>query len=462
MSTETRTVADVDDGAAGPALDVQVTGTGVLTPSTRRLLSRMVGPLTGLAQQIGFVLPGRLDPRLVIAGGEMTGVHVLRGTEPPAAGAYHIGGSGPSVTESVVKTLGETVERYSHVMSQVAPRHESRVASLADMRASGHRVLVPPDGWFTDEMLAREGFPFRRLDPAEPVTWLRCRSLVDGGQRWMLAQEASPGYHGFPGEPHVVSGVSTGSAAHTTTAAALLNCLLELVQIDAAMGHWYGGGRAYRLVGGARTASARRRIAEVLPAGAEQPTFVLLPSADLPGFAVACLVTSPRAPRVAVGLGCDLTLAGAVTKAFLEGAAVAQLVKVLLFRRSVEGGAARAEGLYDLDENVALYASGPLAERVVERFTAGPEVSDEDLPSDGPSDPAAGAARIVDAFRDTGKDLVLLDLTTVDIRDLGMVTMRTWSPDVLTLSLPSAPPARHPRFAAYGGCTGREAPHPYP
>lgn len=461
MSTQARTLPEVEGAPAGRALDVQITSGGVLSPTTRRLMSRMVGPLTGLAQQVGFVLPGPLDARLVVAGGEMTGVHVLRGTPAPRAGAYHIGGAGRSVTESVVKTLGETVERYAQMMSQVASRHELLTASAEDMRAAGRQLLVPPHGWFTDEMLARDGFPFRRLDPHEPVVWLRCRSLVDSGPRWMLAQEASPGYHGFPGEPHVMSGVSTGSAAHTSVPAALLNCLLELVQIDAAMGHWYGGGPALLLTGGDRTAAVRRQVARTLPARAEQPTFVLLPSPDLPGFAVACLVTAPHAPRLAVGLGCDLTLAGAVWKSFLEGAAVAQLAKVLLFRRSVEGDAARAEGLYDLDENVAHYA-GAAHEEVLTRFTGGPAVSDDDVAPDGPTDPAAGAARIVDAFRDTRKELVLLDLATVDVHDLGMVAMRTWSPDVLTLCLPSAPPALHPRFGAYGRCTGLEAPHPYP
>jgi ribosomal protein S12 methylthiotransferase accessory factor len=56
---------------------------------------------------------------------------------------------------------------------------------------------------------------------------------------------------------------------------------------------------------------------------------------------------------------------------------------------------------------------------------------------------------------------VLIDLTTPDIRDLGLRVLRVWSPDLLTLCLPSAPPLAHPRFGDYGG-VGEEKPHPYP
>jgi hypothetical protein len=67
----------------------------------------------------------------------------------------------------------------------------------------------------------------------------------------------------------------------------------------------------------------------------------------------------------------------------------------------------------------------------------------------------------VEGFRDAGLRLVTLDLTTPDLADLGFVVVRVWSPDTLSLALPSAPPTAHRRFGAYGGATHRD-PHPYP
>jgi hypothetical protein len=68
---------------------------------------------------------------------------------------------------------------------------------------------------------------------------------------------------------------------------------------------------------------------------------------------------------------------------------------------------------------------------------------------------------LVDAFRSTNKQLLFMDLTTEDVRELGFYTFRVWSPDVLGLSLPSFPTSAHCRFESYGGVR-HERPHPYP
>lgn len=432
-----------------------------VAPPTRRLLTRMLCPLTGMAQTIGFVMRGAGDPRLFIAGGEMTGVHVLRGLPPPAPGSYHIGGSGFTYDEALIRTLGETIERYAHFVRLTARPETLQYTSHDKLLAGGETPLVPVNlRYFTDAQLSRPGFPFTAFDPASSNAWVETTSLANGGTRWVAAQEAFPGYRGRAGEQHFASGVTTGSAAHTALAPALRNALLELVQIDAAMGHWYGQGMAVKIARDARTASVDQAIARRLPRGAPPPKMLWLRNADLPGFAVACVIESEHEPRLAVGLGCDLRLDTAMSKAFLEGAAVAQLAKVILFRAFAEGRKPGAGDIYDLDENVALYASG--THEVIDRKFSPPATSSaSDLPPDIDHDAAADVRLLVGAFGATGKELVLLDLTTPDIRDLGLVALRVWSPAVLTLSLPSAPPLAHPRFSAYGG-VDEEAPHPYP
>jgi hypothetical protein len=83
-----------------------------------------------------------------------------------------------------------------------------------------------------------------------------------------------------------------------------------------------------------------------------------------------------------------------------------------------------------------------------------------DLPADSREDLQEQNTMLVDAFRRTDKQLVFMDLTTDDVRELGFRTFRLWSPDVLGLSLPSFPTGAHRRFQSYGGVT-YERPHPY-
>ena len=114
-----------------------------------------------------------------------------------------------------------------------------------------------------------------------------------------------------------------------------------------------------------------------------------------------------------------------------------------------------------LDSNVEHYADPEHAHVVEQRFARSVPVTAGDLAPDFEGDTRAAAARIVDAFRATGKHLHYLDLTTPDMHGLGLATCRVWSPDTLGVCLPDAPPQLHRRFAAYGGFAHTE-PHPYP
>jgi hypothetical protein len=119
------------------------------------------------------------------------------------------------------------------------------------------------------------------------------------------------------------------------------------------------------------------------------------------------------------------------------------------------------QGIFDLDRNVGHYADGGGDDVVARKFPDGHVIDDEDLPADrvGPDE------EIVDMLTDgiirSGARLFERELTTVDTAALGMVTARTWSPDLLGLAMPSAPPLAHPRFAAHGGASHCR-PHPYP
>lgn len=438
---------------------------GGVPATTERLVRRMLCPLTGLTQGIGFIMRDPMEPSLAVAGGEMTGVHVLRGFQPPRPGSYHIGGAGTTYSEALIKTLGETIERYSH-FAVLAGGLPVTIASPRDMRVGRAQAMLPDSSaLYSPEQLARPRFPFSQLADDDEIGWVGARSLPGGGPIAVPAQQALVGYARTTGEPMFALGVTTGSAAHTDREKALRNALLEVVQIDAAIGHWYGAKPAVRINFDERVAVAERAIGRTLYRHGPSLRFFWLPSADLPGLSVACLVESGDVPHVGVGLGCDLCLSRAIYKAFLEGVAVMHLAKVVLFRQGVEdasGVAGTADRpFYDLDSNVGHYAAGADAGVLEIRFPNTPSIAASDVDADVCGSTNDEIATLINAFPTTGKRLAVLDLTTPDVADLGFSALRVWSPDTLSLPLPSAPPLRHPRFAAYGGVV-HERPHPFP
>jgi hypothetical protein len=117
----------------------------------------------------------------------------------------------------------------------------------------------------------------------------------------------------------------------------------------------------------------------------------------------------------------------------------------------------------DLDANVAYYASSAKGARhLEEKFDSRRTVEAVALPPDAIFESASSeVGHLLAAFRSAGHRLFELDISTEDVRELGFHVARFWSPDLLAVCLPSAPPLRHPRFEVFGS-DPNAGPHPYP
>ncbi len=446
-----------------------LTHVGTIHDSTRKLMKRMVSPLCGLDQSVGFVTRGRAEPRFVIAGAELTGVHRLLGYEQPMS--YHIGGSGVFLEEALIRTLGETVERYSQLVTCLSGRHEMRFASLEDLIGAGERVLEADRlQLFSDDQFASPNFPFKPFAPSARITWVRGASLLHGAGVWLPAQAVFVGYRvrSEDGERRFAPAFTTGSAAHTVPQRALRNTLLELIQLDAAMGHWYSGRSAPQILLDERTKAVEAIVQRYIRPSGLPVRWHWLPAPGFRAMNVACVVgaRSQTVPGCMVGLGSDGALADAMYKALLEAVGVFQLGKLIQVAPSVAGvrvrrGPVDTSTIYDLDSNVSYYARPEHTSRIDRSFPQSDSVRASDLPPDIEGSVEDQVSEFITDYRRSGTELVFLDCTTEDIRELGFVALRVWSPDLISLCLPSAPPLAHTRFDAYGGASHVD-PHPYP
>ena len=66
---------------------------------TNQLMQRMLNPICGLVQEIGFIKRNKFGARILTAGADITGVHTLLNREDPGRGAYHTGGAGIFLNE---------------------------------------------------------------------------------------------------------------------------------------------------------------------------------------------------------------------------------------------------------------------------------------------------------------------------------------------------------------------------
>lgn len=436
---------------------------------TQHLLKRMLNPLTGMNRSIGFMNRSKYEPRMMTAGGDLTGIHVLRNRPDPGPGSYHIGGSGIFLNEPIIRCLGESLERYSQLISDVGGKRPVEVATYKEMIAMG-RVVISSEKlkFFTDQQYRKDKFPFRPFDSQMPMGWIEVPSLTGGPPRWLPAQLFFVGYSGRKGEKRLNASVTTGTAAHTSPVSAQFNALKELIQIDSVMGHWYSSAVAPRIEMDARTKPMTQLLDQYFSSKEGRPQFYFLKNADLPAFSIACVIRKPgRIPSIGVGLGIGVRLNRALYSALLEASGVIQMAKKAIIDKVEKDNPGSLdfnidpENIYDLDSNVVYYASPGNEKYVDEKFSEKMTIPAKELPPDLITDPEGEVEHLLNGFRNTGKELYCMDLTTRDLEQLGFCSCRAWSPDTLSLSLPSAPPVLHPRFSSYGGASN-PMPHPYP
>src|SRR3990167_4599174 len=92
------------------------------------LINSMLSPFCGMNQEIGFISRMNGDTKLLVGSTALTVIHILSNRLNPGRGAYHIGGTGFFPDEALIRILGETVERYAQLMSDLTFSHSLKHA----------------------------------------------------------------------------------------------------------------------------------------------------------------------------------------------------------------------------------------------------------------------------------------------------------------------------------------------
>lgn len=440
---------------------------------TGQTIKRILNQLCGLAQQVAFLQRSRYGPRIMVAGVELTGVHVLQGLpQPKGVSPYHIGGCGFLPEESLIRSIGETLERYAQLVSSVSGQQTIKFASWDEMAKHGGR-LIPLEALqlFNPEQYRKPEFPFHPVTPTMPLAWVKGASLIHHESVWIPAQLALVGYaaKNALGEERIGPAVTTGTAAHVETNLALRNAIQEIVQVDTATGFWYSSMKAHRIQFDRRTDSIQRLIDEHFHPMGPTIEFYWLRNPDLPDFTIACVMRERNGqfPAIVVGLGIDFKLTRAMYKALLETTGTFGLSKMTLLETTADTETNQWKALdvdtakiLDLDFNLLYRAFEEGAAGVEAKFGSSDLIDASEMPPDLILNSEEEVQYLIQSFQKTQKELISLDLSIPEIKEFGFTAVRVWSPDTLSLPLPSMPALNHPRYKDYGGALDNGV-HPY-
>ncbi len=248
--------------------------------------------------------------------------------DPMHAGSPAVGASGVglSLQEAFQGCVGEGVEYLSQL--QTAGDRLERFGCDDPTAALGPQAR---------EFVA--AFSAHRLHPEPQIAWCPATRLADGGEVWL---PADMGLRRPPSQREIEPPfpLSIGSAAGTSSDAAALHGLLELIERDAACLWWQGGRRARSIPEQDEAQVAARALLSQLRQDAPaRRSWLLDITTDIGVSCVAAVSCMADGLGLAFGLAARLTLAAAARSAVLEMCQI-ELAGRVVEAKCVERGAA--------------------------------------------------------------------------------------------------------------------------
>lgn len=385
---------------------------------------------------------------------------------------YHLSGYGTFYEEALIRLVGEAIERYSLMVAQSMVKDKIVYASYDEIARRGSVVPFEYLHPFSDsdyEKLNRGAYlGLKQLDRNDVVGWIQCPSLFDPQRYiWTPAQLLFVGYkhNREQGEIAFGSAFSTGTAAHTSVEKALQNALLELIEIDALMLHWYTGLTAPAVTIDDPT------IADLVPTlfarDSRYETLALdlrvLEGVEAHVFASVIINKYKERPYIILGAQGHLDPLRAAYRSLMEAAAIAFLgiYGPLYMPKAYLSNADL--NFTDLDSNVAYFASpkdSTKKRKVIESLVEGRRALST-MPSHETGSVQADTAKLIRQLSNVSEYGVYLDVTPPETLDRGWKVIRVLIPELVTMCVPGVPYSSHPRMKAYGGIRN-EFPHPLP
>ena len=340
-------------------------------------------------------------------------------------------GKGMTRAAAVRSALGEAVERYSSGCWEEAEAVRGRRREIGDQALDPRRlVLYRPEQY--------EHVAYAPYSDDTELAWVPARSLVTSREVLVPALAASLVHQVAAKEEYLFGPSSNGLAAGSTLAGALLAATQEVLERDAFVIAWFNqlsctevnpekhpDGEIRRL----SRSYARRGVAlHLYKLPTDHPVHVFM--------GLALDATATDGPAAVAGLGADLHPARAAAKAVLE---VGQGRPALRMRLRDAQAWQRMEELVadphlvgDLHDHDLLYASPAMVAAF--SFLAGGVAEEFDWRADSLGEPVPDAAgdqlvRVVRYLGDLGYDVLYVNLTSPELRQLRLHTVRVVIPE---------------------------------
>lgn len=386
---------------------------------------------------------------------------------------YHLTGYGTYYEEAIIRLVGEAIERYSLMVSQYTMMDRVRYASYNEISGIGKVIPFEYLDLFSEADFAKLNAGkyrgLRKLSRNDVVGWLKLPSLLRVGEEiWIPVQMLFVGYKMNRNVKEIAfsPAFSTGTAAHVSLEHALLNAILELIEIDALMVNWYTKREApsiliddMTLVNQYAELFGKKSKFEILGLDLK-----VLDNVDAHVFGTVVINRKDERPLITYGAQAHLDPLKGFYRSCMEAVAIAFLgIYGPLYSPKEYFDSPDGEAHTDLDTNVAFFAhpgDAHMKRALIRNMVKGQKLLST-MPNHASGNIRQDLTRLISQLSQASEYAVYLDVTPPEARGKGWYVMRVFIPELLTMCVPGVPYTQHPRFQDFGGIVN-EYPHPLP
>jgi len=397
---------------------------------TIRLASRMVSSRVGIVRHLGSGRYHAQDPATFSMGIVASDLSRFCETTNASKG----GGGGEVMEAALAATLGEAAERYCMFFYDKKEMVFAPFREIADDAVSPDLIRL-----YSRQQLAALG-PGARVvyfDDDAPTRWVWGHSLTTDRPRLVPASLVYMNYQFGDDEGVIGRNASTGLAAGLTLEEAILTGLYEVVERDAFTIGWLCQRPGRRLVVDDEQVRELLCTRFQIDHSAVHLEAYDVTLGDLPITSCWTVLRRPAefGPAICVGSAARLDPRAALTKCLLEAGQGLPYFRFLLQQLGDWQPADDFDDVTSFDHHCVLYLRRP--DLIPEAF-AFLEAPDAEVPISSLADRSTGRVlgdieRSIEVLGKSGLEVVVVEITTPDVRDVGLRVVRVLIPGMVPL-----------------------------
>ncbi|OQW33999.1 MAG: hypothetical protein A4E19_18930 [Nitrospira sp. SG-bin1] len=371
---------------------------------------------------------------------------------------------------SLLKAAGEAVERYC------AAQYVSEHLPLASSRSAAFPCMHPREfALYTPEQYKHRRFPYKPFTETTPLRWSQTLDLLTGETIYVPAAMIYQPYlyNRKSGEDPIFPQMSTGLACHTNPTLAALTALNEVVERDAVAITWQAQNEPPHIRVETLSQENRDIVKRLERPGAEITILYLAMDHGIPVILSSMQSHVSDAPALAVAAAAHLDTDRAIRKSLEELGQTWSFAQWLKTTNPKFSPGKRWLHVVDPETHALMYCNHTYAGYAQFLFNSPKRMACDEIPNCFKDEPTADLRLSVEKINRVNHRVLLADITTDDVRHLGLFVMRAVIPGFHPLFMGHLlralggtrlweVPQRLGHRGISRGCGDNPFPHPFP